>query len=124
MASAALVYSGLPHNQWSFFLFLLWLAPGTFLFSWFYVKGQCKVWLPILFHTSINFSLHFSSVVPARHNPGFLFVLLVSWIIAAAVVLLNRRVWFARVPAASEHAPQTARDAVLSANRASVSYSH
>ena len=116
--------AGLPHNQWSFFLFLLWLAPGTFLFSWFYLKGQGKVWLPILFHTSINFSLHFSSVVPARHNRGFVFLLFVSWTLAALVILFNRRVWFARVPAASEILLQTTRDAVLSANRATLTYSH
>jgi len=115
---------GLPHSQWSFVLFLLWLAPGTFLFSWFYLKGGCKVWLPILFHTSVNFSLHFSSVAPARHNGGFLFVLVVSWMIAALVILLDWRVWFAPVPAASETAAQTARNSVLSSNRARVTYSH
>src|SRR2546430_5965298 len=93
---------GLPHSQWSFVLFLLWLAPGTFLLSWFYLKGGCKVWLPILFHTSVNFSLHFSSVAPARHNGGFLFLVLVSSMIAALGILLYPRVWCARVGAASE----------------------
>jgi len=111
---------GLPHHDWSLVLFLLWLAPGTFLFSWFYVKGQGKVWLPILFHTSVNFSLFFSSVVPAQHNRGFLFLVIVTWMFVGILVLVNRAVWFANVSVAAEN--NTVRNPALSADRASMTY--
>jgi len=88
---------GLPHHEWSFVLFLALLAPLTLLFSWFYVRGGRRVWLPILFHTSINFALHFSWVNPSHKTRGAFFVLLgIFWSVAAGVVLLKREMWFQR----------------------------
>jgi len=89
---------GVPHHDWSFGLFLLLLAPTTLLFSWFYVRGNGRVWLPILFHTSINFALHFSAVEPStRSGPAFVVLLGIFWCCAAGLVLLKRSLWFAPV---------------------------
>ncbi len=97
---------GLPHHAWSFFQFLLMLAPLTLMFSWLYVKGQCKVWLPIFFHASINFSLNFSSVVPSRTSlhSGFPILLALIWAAAAVLLCIDRELWFSFSPAVG-HAP-------------------
>jgi uncharacterized protein len=88
---------GVPHVDWSFALFLLLLAPVALMSSWLYVKGQGKIWLPIFFHTSINFSLNFSAVVPYA-NRGLWVLLGLFWVLAALLVALNRALWFARAP--------------------------
>jgi membrane protease YdiL (CAAX protease family) len=93
---------GLPHTNWSFGLFMLFVAPLTLLFSWFYVKGSGSVWLPILFHTSINFSLYFSWIEPGeRSGPAFYFLDGIFWVLAVVMVLCNRQLWFSR-PARKE----------------------
>jgi membrane protease YdiL (CAAX protease family) len=87
---------GVPHGDWSFPMFLLLLAPITLIFSWLYIKGHNTLLLVILFHTSINTSFHFVPMVPAWHsaNTGFFLLLGFFWILAAALVMANRKLWF------------------------------
>src|SRR4051812_25620939 len=88
---------GLPHQHWSFPLFMLFVAPLTLILSWFYVKGNGSVWLPILFHTSINFALHFSWIEPSLQSAGGFYVLIaILWSVAGGLILANRQLWFGR----------------------------
>jgi membrane protease YdiL (CAAX protease family) len=105
---------GLPHHEWSFALFIALLLPITAIFSWLYARGGRSVWLPILFHTSVNFALHFSSVEPSQRGGSAFYVLLgIFWAAATATVLLDRELWFARKSAVARTTASECREELL-----------
>lgn len=89
---------GVPHHHWPFTLFFLLVIPMSFLFTWFHLRTKGNILIAIVFHTSINTSMHLIPILP----PGFPDVRpLVAWILvaacaAAALVLISPRMWLVK----------------------------
>ena len=87
---------GLPHQYWPFPYFLMLIAPITFLFTWLHLRSRGSVLIAILFHASINTTIHLLPLLPPRF-PGlgpFAFWIAMTWVIVLILVWARKDVWF------------------------------
>ncbi len=102
--------SSVPHPYWPFGLFFMMVLSMNILFTWFFLRSRGSILLAIIFHTAINTSIKFVAILPPAYPSLTPFVVWVSfvWVIALAILVVERKVWFAAPIPESPSAPRAA----------------